>query len=96
MASLDSRITIHRELRPCIVNGQKALFHQWEDVSEIVPPSPMRGGHQGGTLREVFGIIEREDGTVCECYPYEIRFVDGKIEEYAFIEEKDLKGAGEK
>lgn len=51
-------IEIKQSLRPCIVNGQKALFHCWENNSYT------------------FGIIEREDGTVHECYPDEIRFVD--------------------
>ena len=44
MASLNSKIIIHQELRPCIVNGQKTLFHRWENKSEIVTPSPMKGG----------------------------------------------------
>ena len=31
MAALDGKITIERELRPCIVeNSVKALFHLWE------------------------------------------------------------------
>lgn len=96
MAELNGKITMKQELRPCVVNGQKALFHRWMDISKVIPPSPMKGGHPGGTISEVFGIVEKEDGSVCECYPYKIRFVDEKIEEYAFMEEKDQKGAGEK
>ena len=94
MAGLNGKITIEQELRPCIVDGQKALFHRWMDISKVIPPSPLKGGHSGGTIREVFGIIERDDGSVSECYPYEIRFIDGKIEESAFMEEEDQKGAG--
>lgn len=63
-------------LRPCYVHERKALFHKWEDKSEIVPPSIMVGGHNGGIVRCTLGIVEYEDGTVHECYPYEIKFVD--------------------
>ena len=34
----------------------------------------------------VVGIVEYEDGTVHEAYPYEIRFLDGKLNEYCFDE----------
>lgn len=76
-----SLLTIGKELRPCIVNGRKALFHRWEQHSEIIPPSPMIGGHTGGVIARVLGIIEREDGTVHQAYPSEIRFTDEKVKE---------------
>jgi hypothetical protein len=70
------------ELRKCIVGGKAAYFHRWAEVSEIVPPSPMVGGHNGGVLRRTFGIIEyQEDGVVKECYPSEIRFLNVPPEE---------------
>lgn len=81
MKMANTTITMKSELRPCIVNGQKALFHRWEQYSEIVPPSPLRGGHGGGVIARVLGIIEREDGTVHQAYPSEIRFTDGKCKE---------------
>jgi hypothetical protein len=31
MASLSSKIVITHELRPCYVDGKKALFHRWID-----------------------------------------------------------------
>jgi hypothetical protein len=86
MANLSSEISIKIELRPCIVKGRKALFHKWSDKSNIVPPSPMIGGHDGGVLKLTVGIIEYEDGVITECYPYEIRFVDAKFTEYCFKE----------
>ena len=67
------------ELRPCIVTGQKALFHRWADYSHIIPPSPQNGGHSGGEFRGTLGIIEREDGTIHKAYPDEIRFIDGEV-----------------
>lgn len=75
--------------RPCIIDGeQKALFHMWEQWSDIFPPSPMIGGHNGGAIQHVYGIVEFEDGTVGRASPYSIRFVDNLISEYAFGEGK--------
>ncbi len=49
-------------LRLCEVNGKRAYFHKWGVVGMSSP-------------REVtVGIVEYQDGTVHECYPYEIRF----------------------
>lgn len=77
---------IEVELRPCIVDDRKALFHKWIDKSTIVEPSPMMGGHNGGVLKFTVGIIELEDGTVEERYPYKIKFLDNKIKDYCFNE----------
>jgi hypothetical protein len=65
------------EIRKCIVKGNLAGFHMWSDKSVIVPPSPLMGGHNGGVRKFVVGIVEYEDGTIHECYPNEIRFIDG-------------------
>ena len=81
MKMANTTITMKSELRPCIVNGQKALFHCWEQYSQIVPPSPMRGGHGGGVTAQVVGIIEIEDGKVLRAFPSEIQFTDGKFKE---------------
>lgn len=72
------------KLRPCLVNGEKALFHAWSNKSQIVDPSPMIGGHNGGVLEYTVGIIEYEDGQVCECMPNQIKFIDSKMEQYYF------------
>ena len=47
---------IEVELRPCKVNGKKALFHTWSNKSKIVDPSPLMGGHNGGVLKWTVGI----------------------------------------
>lgn len=73
---------IEAELRPCLVNDKRALFHKWSDKSQIVEPSLMMGGHQGGVLKYTVGIIEYEDGQVCECMPSQIKFIDSKMEQY--------------
>lgn len=71
---------IETELRPCLVNDKRALFHTWSSRSQIVDPSPLIGGHQGGVLKYTVGIIEYEDGQVCECLPSQIKFIDSKNE----------------
>lgn len=57
MAALDIRYP----LRPCFVNGEKALFHIWTEVSDP---------------RSIVGIIELMDGSVKTAEPTTIRFVD--------------------
>ncbi len=65
-------------LRPCLVKGEKALFHQWASRSEIIPPSVALGGHNGGVVSRVFGLIEYDDGKMAEVYPENIQFVNDK------------------
>ena len=71
-------------LRPCLVNGKKALFHTWEQQSQVIPPSPMVGGHSGGEIKLLFGIIEDENGQITRVNPTSIKFIDNKIQEYVF------------
>ena len=65
-------------MRLCTAKEKKAIFHSWEQVSKIIPPSPMRDGHQGGTIRYTSAIIEYEDGSVESVAPNEIMFNDTK------------------
>jgi hypothetical protein len=37
----------------------------------------MIGGHNGGQLWDVFGLVEMEDGQMREVYPTEVIFADG-------------------
>lgn len=72
------------KLRECIINNnkyvnQKAIFHRWIDVSEIIQPSMMIGGHGGGVVRNTFALLELPDGLVIECYPTDIKFIDGGL-----------------
>ncbi len=67
------------ELRPCFVQGVegkevKHLFHCWSQVSEIVPPSNLVGGHNGGVVAETFAIVEAKDGRIIRVRPEKIRF----------------------
>lgn len=69
------------ELRPCSVNGNNAIFHRWADKAQVIPPGMTIGSSQGGQLWQVVGIIECEDGTVYECYPNEIKFLDKETQQ---------------
>lgn len=80
-------ITIKQNLRPCLVNDKKALFHCWHEYSNVIDPSPLIGGHSGGQLKILFGIIEDETGQIYKVNPTEIRFIDNKIQEYNFDED---------
>lgn len=74
MASFND-IEIKQELRPCFINGKKALFHLWIKKYDFV-------------LRDEYikGLVEFVDGTVEEVMADTIRFCDNKAKEYAFVE----------
>lgn len=79
---------IKRELRPCIVNEKgKALFHMWEQHSEIVPLNRTEDGLLQGVVNYVAGIVELEDGQIIRVSPILIRFLDDKMTEYAFADD---------
>ena len=69
------------KLRPCIVNGKNARFHRWCGRSEIIEPSPLVGGHNGGVIQWTAAIVEYEDGTLGEVLPKNIRFTDNESED---------------
>lgn len=84
-------IQIETKLRPCYISvkkgkKEKALFHGWNFVSNVVEPSPMIGGHPGGTIAYSTGIVELEDGRVVEVLPTNITFVKGKFNDYCWDE----------
>lgn len=89
MGNLGSSIIIKKETRPCFADGKKAMFHQWTNESEIVPPSIMRGGHSGGVISTTLAIVEYEDGTVHKTFPEKVRFADGgEFAETAFLDKE--------
>ncbi len=75
---------MQNELRPCIVDDHKALFHGWTEKEYVVEASLMIGGAPAGQIKYLYGVVEYEDGTVHMCVPTQIRFADDKIREYAF------------
>ena len=55
-------IELKAERRLCKVNGKLGYFHCWEHYSTVIEPSPMIGGHPGGVISYVRGIVEFPDG----------------------------------
>lgn len=89
MAGKGGTITIvGSEYRVCIVKGRKALFHRWVDKAHVY--NPIMKGEIPGQIKHTVGVVEYEDGAVHECYPYEIRFCDNKLQEYCFGKENPV------
>lgn len=90
MASMVGEILVKTgERRPCFVNGKQALFHRWSDESYIVPPSLLKGGHGGGTIRETVAIVEYEDGSVERAALSAVRFMAEDFRAYYWGENKE-------
>lgn len=92
MSALDGKITIERELRPCIVHipEQKVLCRK---ASESFPHERVIAHAQD--IKALFhcwhpetgsAIVEYENGTVGRVAPESIRFVDNAMREYVFPE----------
>lgn len=94
MKMADSTITIKPEYRPCKIDGKRALFHKWAEYSDIYAPSILKGGHSGGVLKYVVGIVEYEDGTTAKVAPEKVVFVDSNVNRY-FAEHKTEKGGAD-
>lgn len=70
-----NNIEIKQEVRPCYINGKKALFHLWIKKIDFIMKNEF-----------VKGLVEFADGTVEEIEADKIRFCDYRINEYAFRE----------
>lgn len=78
MESLEMKI-VH-ELRPCKV----AIRKGGEEYNALF--------HTWMNWAELtYGIVEKEDGTVVQVYPVQIRFIDNAMEDYPFVEERRRK-----
>ena len=64
-----ARLEFINELRPCYVNGDKCLFHTWEQYKNCVVSREISG---------IRGIVEFENGEVQRVEPYMIHFCDSK------------------
>lgn len=84
MATLNSEIIITEQLRPCLVNGKKALFHKWVELAKPVPPSFINNRDCGGQLTTPYGIIELEDGQCTFANVNDIKFIPLNFNDYAF------------
>lgn len=75
------------KLRLCEVNGELGQFHIWEQWSNVVDASLLRGGHPGGQIGQVYGIVEFKDG-IRRIDPAKIKFCD---EENTILAEMDRR-----
>ena len=64
------------ETRDCIVNNQLCILHCSQQWSDVITPSPMIGGHPGGQISMIYGIVEFPDGSVKRISPTNIKFYD--------------------
>lgn len=71
-------------LRNCSVNigktQEQAFFHCWEHYAEIICPSLLNGGHNGGQVSGTFAIVELKNGEVRKVLPQYITFVDCEVD----------------
>lgn len=70
--------TIEQKVRPCFAYGDKALFHCWFNVSQIIPPSALKGGHGGGVVSDVCGLVEYPSGRMERVDPRHIQFLNSE------------------
>lgn len=87
-------ILVNRDYRRlCLTNsGEKCFFHCWNNVSEIVSPSLLQGGHSGGVVSDTFAIMEFEDGSVRKLRCDQFIFIDGgKFKDYDWSYERKEK-----
>lgn len=61
--------------RLCTVDGEVGYFHIFEQFSNVIDASPLRGGHPGGQISQVYGIVEFKD-RVARVDPTKIKFCD--------------------
>lgn len=87
-----TNIQLEPVLRPCYIvfkkHRKKALFHRWSHESEIVEPSPMIGGHNGGIIDYTVAIVETEDGQIDKVPASRVKFCDNIFEQYCFDERR--------
>lgn len=80
-------ITQEIDLRPCYVNGRRALFHRWANSARPQLPKGQEPGENARyfQFRSTHGLVEYEDGTCDLVWPYAIKFADGgHFKDYAW------------
>lgn len=64
--------------RKCIYKKSVCTFHGFYQESNVIPPSPLVGGHGGGVIAYPVAIIEDEKGNVMEVEATSIQFKEDK------------------
>ena len=105
MSALDGKITIERELRPCMVKIPKRVKkHIAKPANTITGEMTLYTEESEREIKTLFhcwhpvtgnAIVEYEDGTIHEVEPTQIRFVDNAMSEYVFPEENESRGKSE-
>lgn len=101
MASIGSEIIVKKELRPCYVDGRKAMWHCWANSAMCVQHSPVWENprklkscasfdeRNTECFQTIVAIVEYSDGTVDEVMPYKVKFADhGAFREIAWEDGK--------
>lgn len=86
MGGFSTEIIIRHEPRPCwYKHTQKAMFHKWCDIAQVLEPSPLVYGHKGGQLWYTVALIELQTGEMVKVMPEDIIFADDKFSDMFFI-----------
>lgn len=72
------------EARPCVVNGQNAVFHCWGQASQ---EKKLKSGEWGVVLK-IYGVVEFDDGSCAQVIPELIVFADREDAETPFVLER--------
>lgn len=101
MSTLDGKITIERELRPCIVHIPEISYKSWDNEKRKTKHVVKREEETHKALLHCWhpvtgnAIVEYEDGTIREVEPTQIRFVDNAMREYEFPEAEENRDKSE-
>lgn len=68
--------------RPCRYEDENYIFHCFEQWSNVIGESLMRGGHSAGQISMIHALIEDEKGNIYRVNPTEIKFTDDKYLDY--------------
>lgn len=70
------------DYRTCTHEDKKYIFHCFEQWSNVIGESLMRGGHSAGQISKLFAIIEDGKGNIYRVEPTMVKFTDNKYIDY--------------
>ena len=76
-----NQINIVSKIRPCWVDGRRAIFHRWTDSARPVKPRGMEDEEttERYQLHSVHALVELEDGTLERVWPSAVQFADSEM-----------------
>ena len=69
------------EMRPCVVDGQNALFHCWGQAGV---EKKLKSGEYG-VVNKIYGVVEFEDGSCAQVIPELIVFDDKEVKNLEYV-----------